>query len=167
LPIAISVYQQGETGNAPAEAIAISSAANGTLRLHVTPKLLGPVQFGFRVEYADGTVAARMLRIFVAPPATQPLAFSANDLPVLVLTRDSDTASAMPHPSAIYPAPVGQVDLNARFVRWQAAPQQGTQVIRVARNGWIEALRPGEAEVAAHFGTATARLRVIVRATQQ
>ncbi|HEX4079087.1 MAG TPA: hypothetical protein VHX61_09470 [Rhizomicrobium sp.] len=167
VPTAVSVWQQGETDRVPPEIIAASPAANGALRLRVTPKLLGPVRFGFRAEFADGTVAARTLRVFVAPPAAQPLAFSANDLPVLVLTLDSDTASAMPQPSALYPPPVGEVDLNGRFVDWRRVPQQGAPVITVDRDGLIHALRPGEARVEARFGAATATLRVIVRATQQ
>jgi hypothetical protein len=167
VPTAISVWQQGETGHVTFETLSASASPNGGLQLRVTPKLLGPVRFGFRVEFADGSVAARTLQIFVAPPAAQPLAFRASDLPVLVLTLNSDTASAMPQPSALYPPTVGLVELNARFVDWRLVPQQGAPVIRVDRDGLIHALRPGEARAEARFGAATATLRVIVRATQQ
>ena len=84
------------------------------------------------------------MQIVTAPPAAPPLAFRANDLPVLVLTRDSDTASTMPQPSADYPAPVGRLDLNSRFVDWRLIPQPGAPIIRVDRDGLIHALRPGE-----------------------
>ena len=164
---AVSVWQEGELGQVSPETIAVSPTANGALQLHVTPKLLGPVRFGFRVAFADGSVAARTLEIFVAPPAAQPLAFSANALPVLVLTLDTDTASAMPQPCALYPPPVGSLDLNTRFVEWRLTPEQGVPVIRIDRDGLIHALRPGEAHVEARFGAATATLRVTVRATQQ
>ncbi len=167
LPTTITVWQQGETDRLAPEVMTPSPAANDAVRLRVTPKLLGPVQFGFRATFADGTVAVRSLQIFIAPPATQPLAFKAYDLPVLVLTLDSDTASAMPQASALYPAPIGKVDLNARFVDWRLVPQQGAAVIRVDHNGLIHALHPGEAGVEARFGTSSAAVRVIVRATQQ
>lgn len=167
LPTTISVWQQGEMGDAAPEVISASPAADGALRVRVTPKLPGEVQFAFRAEFADGTVSARTLRIFVAPPGARPLAFSANDLPVLVLTPASDTTSAMPQPSALYPPPVGEVDLSARLVDWRLVPQEGAPVIGVARDGVIYALRPGEARVEARFGGATATLRVIVRAMQQ
>ena len=167
LPTAISVWQQGESGDLAPENLAASSAANGALRVRVTPRLLGPVQFGFRAEFADGTASVRTFRIFVAPPKTQPLAFHANDLPILVLTLNSDTASAMPQPFALYPPPVGEVDVNARFVDWRLVPQEGVPVIRIARNGALRALRPGQAWVEARFGAAMATLRVLVRATQQ
>jgi pimeloyl-ACP methyl ester carboxylesterase len=167
VPATISAWQQGETAHLPPEAIVPVSAANGAVSLRVTPKILGPVEFGFRVEFADGSVAARTFRIFVAPPVSQPLAFNANDLPVLVLTLNSETASAMPQPSALYPPPVGRIDLNTRFVKWRLSPEQGAPVIRVDRDGLIDALRPGEARVQARFGAASATLRVIVRATQQ
>ncbi len=162
----LSVYQQGETGHAPPEDVP-ASGANGTLHIRITPKLLGPVNFGIRAIFADGGVSVRTLRIFVEPPAAPPLSFRANNLPVLVLILDSDTATAMPHPSARYPAPVGWLDLNARFVTWRLVPQPGTPVIHVDSNGVIHALAPGEANVEAQFGTASAGLRVIVRPTQQ
>ena len=166
-PTAVSTWQRGETAHLPPEAIPPLFSANGAVSLRVTPRLLGPVEFGFRAEFGDGTVAARTFRIFVAPPVSEPLAFDANDLPVLVLTLDSDTMSAMPQPSALYPQPVGRIDLNARFVKWRLVPGAGAQVIRVDRDGSIDALRPGEARVEARFGAALATLRVIVRATQQ
>ncbi|HEX4159843.1 MAG TPA: alpha/beta fold hydrolase [Rhizomicrobium sp.] len=164
-PVSISVWQQGESDRTTREVIT-PSWANGAVRLRMTPKLLGPVQFNFRAEFADGAVAARTVQIFTAPPAAPPLAFKANDLPVLVLTLDSDTASATPQPTAVYPAPVGQLALNPRFVEW-LAPQPGAPVIHVDRNGLIQALRPGEARIEARFGRATAVLRVIVRTAQQ
>jgi pimeloyl-ACP methyl ester carboxylesterase len=166
LPTRVSMYQQGETGYIPFETVVASPAARGVIQLRVTPKLPGPVRFGFRVEFSDGSIAARTLQILVKPPSA-PLAFRANDLPVLVLTLDSDTASAMPHPSAQYPAPVGDVDLNARFVRWQLVPQKGAPAIHIAPNGFIHAQHPGEARVVARFGHTTALLRVIVHATEQ
>ncbi|HEX3430968.1 MAG TPA: hypothetical protein VHT03_08780 [Rhizomicrobium sp.] len=167
LPAHVMVYQSGEMGDAPLQAVAASPAATGAMHLRVTPTLLGPVRFGFRAEFPDGSISVRTMQIFVAPPATSPLAFAADDLPVLVLTRDSDTASAIPHPSAIYPAPVGAVDLNARLVHWQVVPEAGAPVIEIEHGGLIHALRPGEARVEARFGSATATLRVRVRATQQ
>jgi hypothetical protein len=131
------------------------------------PKLLGPVSFGVRAVFGDGGVSVRTLRIFVAPPAAPPLSFRANDLPVLVLTRESDTATAMPHPAALYPAPVGWLDLNARFVTWTLVPQAGAQPIRIDPNGLVHAIAPGEASVEARFGSTTARLHILVRDTQQ
>lgn len=166
-PVSVSVAEQGETGHVRAEAVAASPGANGAFQLRVTPKLPGPVRFQFRAVFAGGAISVRTVQLLVKPPATPAVSFRANDLPVLVLTRDSDTASAMPHPSALYPEPVGNVDLNGRFVRWQLIPQQGAPVIRVEPNGLVHALRPGEARVTAHFGSSTATLRVLVRATQQ
>jgi hypothetical protein len=166
-PKSLSAYQQGEMGHTPLEAIPASAGANGVVHLRITPKLLGPVRFGIRAEFADGSLSARTFQVSVAPPAARPLAFYADDLPVLVLTRDSDTASAMPRPSALFPAPVGKVDLNARFVRWQLVPQQGAAAIRIERSGFIHALHPGEARVVAHFGSSAATLRILVRAMQQ
>ena len=125
------------------------------------------MSFGVRAIFADGGVSVRTLHTFVAPPAAPPLSFRANDLPVLVLTRDSDTATSMPHPTALYPAPIGWLDLNARFVTWTLVPQPGAPTIRIDPNGLIHALAPGNASVEAHFGSVTADLRVIVRQTQQ
>jgi pimeloyl-ACP methyl ester carboxylesterase len=164
-PVSILVSQQGEEDRTPPELITPSWSPNGVLRVRVTPKRLGPVQFTFRAEFADGAVAMRSMQIPVAPPATAPLAFQANDLPVLVLTLDSDAASATPQASAVYPGPIGALDLNARYIDWRLIPQAGAPIIRIDRNGLIQALRPGEARVAARFGKATATLRVIVRAS--
>ncbi|HLY05015.1 MAG TPA: alpha/beta fold hydrolase [Rhizomicrobium sp.] len=163
----VSVYQQGQMGHAPSEAVAASAGTNGVVHLRVKPKLLGPVRFAVRAEFADGAVALRTLKVSIVPPSARPLAFRANDLPVLVLTLDSNTASAMPHPSTDYAAPVGSIDLPARFVRWQSVPQEGAPVVRVESNGVIHALRAGQAHVVAHFGSSTATLRILVRATQQ
>jgi triacylglycerol esterase/lipase EstA (alpha/beta hydrolase family) len=163
----LSVYQQGETAHIPLETVSAMAGANGVVHLRITPKLPGSVAFGIRAELADGAVAARMIRISVVPPTTPPIAFRANELPVLALTLDSDTARAMAHPTALYPAPVGRVDLDSRFVRWQLVPQDGAPVIAVAPDGVIRALRPGEARVMAQFGSSRALLRVLVRATQQ
>ncbi|HEY1836299.1 MAG TPA: hypothetical protein VGG36_01475, partial [Rhizomicrobium sp.] len=149
------------------EAIAVAAVTNGEVRVRVTPRLLGPVTLGFRADYGGGTVSTGTFAINVAPPATAPLAFRASDLPVLVLTLDSDTESVMPQATALYPSPVGQLALSPRFVKWRVVPGQGAPVIAVVRNGLIHARRPGEGQIEARFGGATATLRVIVRATQQ
>ena len=167
MPSAISVWQQNETNRTSPEVITPASVANGAVHLRVTPRLLGAVQFAFRAEFADGSVASRNLQISIAPPATPPLSFHANDLPVLVLMLNSDTAGAMPQPSAVYPAPVGRIDLDTRLIDWRLVPQPGAPVIRIDRDGQIQALRPGEARVEARYGKAMAILRVIVRATLQ
>lgn len=161
----ISVYQQGETGRVKLTEIPATEGPDGRLHVRITPRLLGPVRIGIRAAYADGAVSAGGFDVFVAPPAAPPLAFRANDLPVLVLTLDSDTASAMPHPAALFSPPVGWIDLNARFVGWK--PLAGPSVLRVERNGFLHALAPGEARVEARFGSATATLRIVVRAIQQ
>ena len=166
-PLAISVSQQNEMGDAAPEVITPVMAANGTVRLHVAPKLLGPEQLTFRVEFPGGDIAIRSVQIMTAPPATPPLAFRANDLPVLVLTLNSDTAKAMPQPSADYPAPIGHIDLNTRLVEWRVVPQAGTPAIHVDRDGEVQALRPGEANIVARYRGAIATLRVIVCAAQQ
>lgn len=162
----LSVYQLGEMGRVKPEDVA-ATGANGDVHIHITPKLPGPVSFGVRAVFGDGGVSVRTLHAFVAPPAVPPLSFRANDLPVLVLTRDSDSATTMPHPSARYPAPVGWLDLNARFVTWTLVPQPGAPAIRIDPNGLIHALAPGDASVEAQFGSVAARLHVIVRETQQ
>ena len=167
LPRTIMVWQQNDMASTTPETIDPSIGANGVLRLRVTPRLLGAAQFIFRATFANGSVASRTMQILTAPPAAPPLAFHASDLPVLVLTLDSDTASAVPHPIALYPAPVGRIDLNARSVVWRTVPQAGPPVIRVDRQGLVKAIHPGEASVEARFGNVTAILRVIVRATQQ
>ena len=163
----LAVYQSGETGRVALEPVPTMPGPEGTVEVQIIPKLLGPVRFGVQATFVDGSVAAGTFQSFVAPPAMPPVAFRANDLPILVLTLNSDTADAMPHPSATWPAPVGTIDLNARFVSWKLFPQQGPAVIRVDRNGYIHAVEPGEARVQAHFGGAKATLRVLVRATQQ
>jgi hypothetical protein len=165
--ISMSVYQRGEMGRVPLEKVSASAEKTGAVHLRIMPKLLGPVRFDVRAEFADGSVSLRTVQIFVAPPAVAPLAFRANDLPVVVLTLGSDTTNAVPHPSAHYSAPVGNIDLNARFVHWQLVPQDGAPVIRIEPNGLIHALRPGKAHAVAHFGSSTATLGVLVRATQQ
>jgi hypothetical protein len=98
---------------------------------------------------------------------TAPLAFKADVLPVLVLTLDSDAASATPQPSVLYPDPAGLLALNSRFVEWHLVPQPGTPAIRIDRDGLIRAVHPGKARVEASYGKTTATLRVIVRLTQQ
>lgn len=166
-PSAISVWQQNGMDRTTPEVITPSSVANGVVRLRVTPKLLGTVQFAFRAEFPDGAIASRNLQVFIAPPATPPLGFRANDLPVLVLTLNSDASSAMPQPSAVYPAPVGRIDLDTRLVDWRLVPQPGAPVIRIDRDGQIQALRSGEAQAEARFGQAVTTLRVVVRTAPQ
>ena len=166
-PAKILVSQQNEAGQTISDAITTTPVENGTARLRVTPRFLGHVQFGFRVEFAGGAVAARTIGIISTPPATAPLALTANTLPVLVLTLDADTARATPRPSAVYPAPVGRIDLDPRLAAWRLVPQSGPATIRIGRDGQIVALRPGESGVEARFGGAAATLRVVVRAAQQ
>jgi pimeloyl-ACP methyl ester carboxylesterase len=167
VPTAITVWQQAVSGRSASEVITPSYAANGAVRVRVTPELPGAVQFNFRAEFADGRVAARTMQISTMPPAAPPLVFKANDLPVIVLTLDSDTASAMPQPVAVYSAPVGQVELNAQFVTWHLIPQPGAPIIRINEEGRIQALNTGEALIQARYGKTTATLRVVVRSTQQ
>lgn len=165
--VKISTYQRGETGDVALQPVATSPDTKGAAEIQIIPKLAGPVQFGIRAELADGSVLAGAFNAFVRPPPTPPLSFSANELPVLVLTLNTDTEDAMPHPSAVYPAPAGAIDLNSRFVTWSLLPQTGAPVITIARNGLIHALAPGEARVEARFGNSSATLRVIVRAVQE
>jgi len=166
-PVTISDLQQNGMDDTAPEVITPSPATNGAVRLRITPRLPGRVQFAIRAAYADGSVAVRDIQISIAPPATPPLAFHANDLPVLVLTLNSDTATAMPQPSADYPAPVGRIDLDTRLIDWQTVPQSGAAVIRVDRNGPIQALRQGEAKIEARYGKARAVVCVIVRSARQ
>ncbi|HEY3636696.1 MAG TPA: hypothetical protein VGK90_00995 [Rhizomicrobium sp.] len=166
-PTAVSVWQQNDMDRTATEVITPSMAAAGAVRLRVTPKLPGLTQLHFRAEFTDHSVSTGTFRIFVAPPATQPLAFAANDLPVLVLTLNSDTASTLPQPSAAYPAPVGRVELNTRLVNWRLVPQASAPIIRIDRDGLIHALRPGKAQVEARFGKATATVHIIVRSAQE
>ncbi len=155
-----SVYQIGETGRAPLTPATAVQTGRGAFRLQVTPRLLGPVTLGVRAEFSDGGVSAKRAYTFVAPPARAPLAFRANDLPVLVLRLGSE-GTIMPHPSATYPLPVGTIDLNGRFVRYTLV--SGGGAIRLQPNGAMQALAPGEATVEAHFAGASDRLHVIVR----
>ena len=133
----------------------------------ITPKLLGPVTLGIRADFSDGATSVRTLDFDVVPPKSPPLSFAANDLPELVLTLNGVTRVAMPHPAAVYPAPVGRVYLDARFVTYRLVPGKGKPVIAVQPSGLMQALAPGEALVDAHYGTSVNRLRVIVRAKQQ
>jgi triacylglycerol esterase/lipase EstA (alpha/beta hydrolase family) len=164
----LAVYQQGETGRTQLEEVAITRVENRTAYARITPLLLGPVTLGIRAEFGDGAVSVQTTSLYVAPPKFPPaLSFKANDLPVLVLTLDGVTREAMPHPLAIYAAPVGRVYLNSRFVTYSLLHPRGTRAIALQPNGSMRALAPGEAMVEAHFGSSVDRLRVIVRATQQ
>jgi len=163
----LSVYQEGEQGRARLEPVSRTRVAGNTAYALVTPKLLGPVRLGIRAVFRDGGVSVQSVKTFVAPPKTPPLSFKANELPALVVNLDSGNTRIMPHPEARYPAPVGKVYLNSRFVTWRLVPQTGQAVVRVEPSGVIQALAPGEAEVAAQFGSTSDRLKVIVRPTQQ
>ncbi len=163
----LTVTQIGEMGHSAPEAVSVGRRDDGLLYIDVTPRLLGPVTFFVRAQFGDGGVSVRQASITVKPPKTAPLSFQANDLPAMVLTMNTDTQVSMPHPFAIYAAPVGRIDLNSRFVSWRLVARPGTPVVEVAPNGLMHALAPGEATVEAHFGAAVATLRVIVRASQQ
>jgi len=164
---ALSVYQLGEMGRIPPQRAAVLHRQGDYVSFEVAPRLLGPVTFGVRAQFSDGTVSVRRANITVEPPHSAPQSFQANDLPVLVLTLNTDTQVSMPHPFAVYAAPVGRVDLNSRFVRYRVIAQPEKPVVEVARNGLMRALAPGEATVGAQFGSATATVRVLVRTSQQ
>jgi hypothetical protein len=163
----LTVYQVGEIGHTAPEPATVARRQNGVLTLDVTPRLLGPVSFFVRAQFADGGISVRPASIYVKPPKNLPLSFAADDLPAMVLTMNTDTQVAMPHPFAIYAEPVGRIDLNSRFVTWRLVAQPGRPIMQIAANGLMHALAPGKATVEAHFGAAVATLRVIVRASQQ
>jgi hypothetical protein len=163
----LQIYQQGEQGRTRPEMVAITRMANNMVTAEITPRLLGPVTLGIRADFSDGVMSVRTVDLDVVPPKALPLSFAANDLPELVLTLNGVTRVVMPHPQAIYPAPVGRVYLNARFVTYRLVPGQGKPVIAVQPSGLMRALAPGEALVDAHYGTSVNRLRVIVRGKQQ
>lgn len=163
----ISVYQLGEMGRIPPQPVAVWRREGNLVSFEVVPRLLGPVTLGVRAQFSDGPVSVQQANLYVAPPHTAPQSFQANDLPVMVLTLNTDTQVSMPHPFAVYSSPAGRVDLNSRFVRYRVLAQPGKPVVEVAHNGLMRALAPGEATVEAQFGSATATLRVIVRASQQ
>ncbi len=163
----LSVYQRGDEGHTPLETIAATHEDNGTLYARVTPKLSGPMTFGVRAAFSDGGVSARTFGTYVVPPKSAPLSFGANELPTLVMILNGNSRIAMPHPFAIYPAPVGRVDLDATFVTWRLLTHQGNAVVSLQQNGLLQALAPGKAIAEAQFGASVARLRIIVRATQQ
>jgi pimeloyl-ACP methyl ester carboxylesterase len=163
----LTAYELGEMGRTAPEPVSISRLAGNIAYIDVTPRLLGPVTVGIRAQFSDGGVSVQQTSIYVKPPKSPPLAFQANDLPAIVLTLNADTQISMPHPFALYPAPVGRVDLNAAFVTYRLVPQRGTLVVAVQKNGLMQALAPGRATVEAQFGSAAASLNVIVRASQQ
>jgi hypothetical protein len=123
--------------------------------------------FGVRAAFSDGGVSVRQMTANVVPPATQPLVFKANALPVLVMTMNASSDVAMAHPFAVYPAPVGRVYLNSSFVIWLLAPQKGSQVVTLQRDGLLRAVAPGTATIEARYGSSVDQMRVIVRAHQQ
>jgi hypothetical protein len=163
----LAVYQRGEMGRTAPEPVTISRQAGNIAYVDVTPRLLGPVTVSVRAQFSDGGVSLQQASIYVKPPKSLPLSFQANDLPALVLTLNADTQISMPHPFAVYPAPASRVDLNAAFVSWRVLPQAGAPVVAVQGNGLMRALAPGQATAEARFGSATATLRVIVKASQQ
>jgi hypothetical protein len=123
--------------------------------------------FSVRAAFSGGGVSVRKFGTFVLPPKSPPLSFGANELPTLVMVLNGNSRIAMPHPFAIYPAPVGRIDLDATFVTWHLLPQQGKPVVSLQQNGLLQALAPGEATAEAMFGSSVARLQIVVRATQQ
>jgi len=163
----LQIYQQGEQGRTRPEAVAITRTANNMVYAEITPRLLGPVTLGIRADFSDGAMSVRTVDLDVVPPKAPPLSFAANDLPELVLTLNGVTRVAMPHPLAVYPAPVGRLYLNARFVTYRLVAGQGKPVIALQPSGLMRGLAPGEALVDAHYGASVNRLRVIVRAKQQ
>jgi pimeloyl-ACP methyl ester carboxylesterase len=163
----LEIYQQGETGRTRPETVAVTRTEPNMLYAEITPRVPGPVTVGIRADFRDGGTSLRTVDLYVAPPKSPPLAFKANDLPVLVLTLNGVTRTVTSHPLAIYPAPVGRVYLNARFVTYRLAHEKGKSIIAVQPDGTITALAPGEALVDAHYGASVDKLRVIVRATQQ
>jgi len=158
----VSIWQKGEEGHTGLQPTPVVANGN-TLKLSVTPQYPGPVMLGVRAVFPDGGVSVEAIELQVKP--TAPLSFAADDLPVLALTLNSPGDRAMAHPNAVYPAPVGRIDLNWRFVKYRLVSGQG--VIRVDSTGLIRALSPGEAIVEARYGNATARLNVTVRADRQ
>jgi pimeloyl-ACP methyl ester carboxylesterase len=163
----LQIYQEGEQGRTRPETVAITRVENNMVYAQITPRLLGPVTLGIRTDFTDGAMSVRTLDFDVVPPKAPPLSFAANDLPELVLTLNGVTRVAMPHPLAVYPAPVGRVYLNARFVTYRLVAGQGKPVIALQPSGLMRALAPGETLVEAHYGTSVSRLHVIVRAKQQ
>jgi triacylglycerol esterase/lipase EstA (alpha/beta hydrolase family) len=163
----LSVYEQGEQGRTRLEPVAATRTVGNTIYALVTPKLLGPVRLSVGAAFDDGGVSGHAVNLFVTPPKAPPVSFQANELPTLVVNLDSDNTTIMPHPQALYPNPVGEVFLNSRFVTYRLVPEAGQAVIRVDRSGIIHALAPGKASVEAHFGSASDRVAVIVRASQE
>ncbi len=163
----LQIYQQGEQGRTRPEVVAISRVEKNMLYAQIVPRLPGPLTLGIRADFDDGATSIRSVDLYVAPPKSPPLSFKANDLPVLVLTLNGVTQVAMPHPMAVYPAPVGRVYLNSRFVTYRRVSGRGKPVVSVQPDGLMRALTPGEALVEAHFGSSVDRLRVIVRSRQQ
>ena len=162
------VYQRGEVDHTRPEPVAIERTQGGIAYVRVTPKVLGPITLGVSAAFSDGGVSAKQSDTYVVPPKSPPLAFHADDLPTLVMTLNRSSQTAMAHPFAVYPAPVGRVDLNPGFVRWTLLPQKGgAPAVSVDGNGFMHAVRPGSAMAEARFGSSVARLRVLVRASQQ
>lgn len=164
---AVSVYQRGEMGHTRLETVSVARVENGTVYVRVTPKLLGPVSLAVRALFADGGISVREADTYVVPPKAPPLVFKANELPTLVMTLNTPSRTAMAHPFATYPAPVGKVYLDSTFVSWRLLAKKGPPPVRLDPYGQLSALAPGEGVLEAHYGTSADRVRVLVRAKRQ
>jgi hypothetical protein len=161
----LGILVSDKNGEVPSTPITRWSGSTGYIE--ITPQRLGRVHLMVLARFADGGAAVRTITLDVQPPAEPPTSFQADDLPVLVLTLDSEQPIGMPHPRATYAGIPGKIYVEPSFLTYALLPSNGPPVIALQPNGLIRALRPGEATVEVRFGSVVDRLRVIVQLHQQ
>jgi hypothetical protein len=151
-----------QAGSGPA-ALRVSDS---TSYVEVVPQRLGPITFTITAWFADGGLATSSVNADVQPPASPPLSFTADVLPVLVITLGSAEPIARLHPVATYPGILENIPVPSEFLQYTVLPAAGPTPVSIEPNGLIRALQPGRATIEVHFGSASDAIPVIVKPAQ-
>jgi hypothetical protein len=158
--------------NSPASGTAtIRHWLGQTAYMTITPWEIGPIEFMILARFADGGAAAKNITVDVQPPAAPPESFTIyrgiSEMTVSLNSPDeANEPIAILRPEATYSGIEGKLDLDpspgCNFVSYTVIPGQDDPGITVQPNGFLRAVRPGEATVEAHFGPAVDRVHFII-----
>jgi hypothetical protein len=167
----------GDKNNSPGSGTTKITRRNAsTSYVQIIPMHLGHVEYGIAAKYKDGAAAIQWLTLGVKPPLRPPESFTVNggvqEMRLSLNTPDeANNPIGILRPEATYGGIDGKVDLDPspgyNFVSYTVLPGNPDPGITVQPNGFIRAVRPGEATIEAHFGTALDQLHVIVQETMR
>jgi hypothetical protein len=149
----------------------ITRREGSTVYIKLTPVRLGRYSLDIGALYADGGNTVQMVTLDVQPPSGPPKSFTINggrtEMQLSLNAPDKVNHPIIEfHPEAIYPALKDKIDLDPSpgysFVTYTVLPGNDDPGITVQPNGYVYAVRPGEATIEAHFGAVVDRVKIIV-----